>query len=372
MDLATLADLYDTLVVDGPTPAVGPPGGFADSALEVLHSILGALPNPLAVWLDGSPASVLVASVARGLGRDLLAVTTQAAEAPRVDDGGDAAALLGLPRLRLDLDRGLATTWSLLAERSVVPPADLWPAMAAAVAQQSGRAALLVGAGAEVPAATLATPAVGRARHDSADDARANYGCLPPRWGEWRLRLGLRRELIDPDLAERHPTLLGAPPRPPCLPLPTDEERAGYLLDGAMHTDGYLRPVLAAASALAGVPIVAPLAQPLFRAALAAPREGPCRAWRRLIRERVPHDLTERGRRQPVTLEADWLLAAEPRRLGLEPAAVARGGWFDAITVAHWLRLVAAQPRDPVNRLRARMLTQVAALGQRLPASSSR
>ncbi|MBI5832739.1 MAG: hypothetical protein HZB16_10585, partial [Armatimonadetes bacterium] len=233
-------------------------------------------------------------------------------------------------------------------------------------------AALLLGCGAEVPADTLDAPPVGRTRHDTADDARANYGCLPPRWGEWRLRMGLRRELIEPDLAQLHPTALGAPPRRPALPVAADEERAAYQLDSAMHTDGYTRPVLAAASALSGVPICAPLAQPAVRAALLAAPDGPRRACRRLLRERVHSDLSERARRQPLGLEALWLLAGEGRPWALTPAAVARGGWFDAVTVAHWLQLVAAQPRDPVNRLRARMLVQVAAIGQRREASISR
>ena len=370
MDLAALADLYDTLVVDGPTsdterrrPLVARDSSLT-GIIDTITVAIGALPEPLAVWLDGSPASVLLASLACAAGRRPLAVTTHVDDVPRVDDGGDAASLLGLSRRRINLDHGLVQTWERLAACSSVPPADLWPAIAAVTAQQSGCAALLIGAGADVPAQTLDVPPVGRVRHDSADDARANYGCLPPRWGEWRLRMGLRRELIDPALAELHPSLLGAPPRPPRPLRPSveaDEERAAYDLDSAMHIDGYLRPVLSAASELAGLPIVAPLALPSTREALLASPEGPRRAWRRLVRERVHQDLTERARRRPLGLEARWLLAAESRPESLNPAAVTAGGCFDAVTVAHWLQLVAAQPNDAVNRLRARMLAQVAA-----------
>ena len=391
-----LSAVLDALVLDAPVPPesvlaaggpgrawpsdAGPPPGpllgkegesragarppDLDAALAATVAELDA--PRLGILLDGSPASAVLGLYVRARRPDALAVTLRWGDEAVVDDAGDVAAWLELPRRQVTLAPSLVATWARLVDARRAPVASLDSAAIAVAAQAVGVDRLLVpsDAGLFAPAPRGWPWRLGWAA------ARQHYGVVPAGWEEWRRRLELRRELLDPALVAAHSGAVAAPPRAPLDPawlatLPAPEAQARLLL--ATTVDGGLRPELAAASELAGVAIAAPLLAPtVVAAALATPRRAS--ALRRLAARRLPDDLLARPPRRRRGPAAQWLCGEPlpaPVAAALAPAALARVGLFDPVTVHYWRQLVTSDRPDPLHGPRLRML-MVATAVQRL------
>jgi len=345
----------------------------------VLTEILAELGEPrVGVLLSGGVDSAWLAALAARR-RPTEAYTTVFSNLQQVDYAADAAQQAGVSRQVVEGDGRLVWAWLKLVRETGLPQPDLGGAavmMAAQAAVDAGCPTLLSGLGADEVSGgrpALIQPSSWSMRRlprlpFHVEDARQAYGLVPPRYVEWAAALRLRAELLDPDLLQREPYLVSVPPAPPVDPAvvrQTEPAVGGWLFEHSGRLGAAMLPTIAATERLTGARILLPYLDP--RAVSRGLAEyGPNKpAIRSGSKAELPDQIRNRPKLVRVRPEAHWLLG-EPLpdcvAEAFTPQALAASGWFDPVTVHHWLQVVRERPFTPLNRLRTRLLVTAAAI----------
>ncbi len=356
-----------------------PPQPERGGLRPVLVDILSELGDSrCGVLLSGGVDSAWLAALAARRG-PTEAFTTVFAQLQHVDFAADAAYQAGVTRHAVDGDGRLVWAWLRLVRETGLPQPDLGGAailLAVEAAGAAGCSSVLSGLGADEIAGgrvALGVPPAWAMRRLpsvawSADDARQAYGLVPPRYPEWAVLLRLRCELLAPELLQREPYLAALPPAPPVDPVRIAEAGpvvGGWLFEQSGRLGAGSLPTIAAIERLTGARVVLPYLDP--RAVVRGLAEyGPDKpAIRSGSRRELPDQIRARpklARRRP---DVHWLLGdplPDCIAAALAPQALAATGWFDPVTVHHWLQQVRAKPFGKLNRLRTRLLVTAAAI----------
>ena len=376
----------ELVTADGSAPGLRPTtalrGLQVDLLREALTSAVTTAGPRVGVLLSGGLDSALLAALASG-DQEVRTLTAsfESAAGPQVDYVTEIREELGLQGWQVALTPSLAELWQRQVLELELPLCDLGPAAvntAAELRLAADTAVVLSGLGADElcggpppllkPSSGPAAPGLRRPWLTAADAAQ-QYGLVPTDWPAWSALFSLRCELLAPEfLAE----LGGAGDAPPRAPLPPDEiadlpQPLGRArLNLALRTGPWRAPALALAGPGLRAPFLDPDLQPLLGARL---------DWRsrwskadkpqlRTLAERVlPRSLALRPKRPRLRPNVAWLLCDPlPPALAeaLHPARLRAAGWFDPVTVYHWLELVRHDPHGPLNRLRVRLLLTAA------------
>ena len=350
-------------------------GGLREALVDVVTE-LGE--QPLGVLLSGGVDSAWLAALAAKRG-PTMAFTTTFPVLQQVDFGADAAFQAGLEQQVVEGDGRLVWAWRDLIRETGLPQPDVGAAavmLAVRAAVEGGYQTLLSGLGADEMAGgrpALVVPSAWSMRRLPKvpwrpEDARQAYGLVPARTVEWAAMMRLRADLLAPELLQREPYLAEVPPAPPVDPmtiLQVAPSVGPWLFDLIGRLGARLLPTIAAIERLTGARIVLPYLDPRAVArGLAEP--GPRKpAIRHGSKRELPDQIRARPKLPRRRPDAHWLLS-EPLPDCVAGAfsarALASTGWFDPVTVHHWLQLVRARPDDKLNRLRSRMLLTAASI----------